>query len=78
MFPSMHILRKSTYRNSPGYKEHQLANHVTANNTTIFDVIAIILFQQTEVTSMIQYVVAIFSSECFLHHKEDLKWTSML
>ena len=35
-------------------------------------------FQQIEVTILIQDVVAIFSSDCFLQHKEGLKWASML
>ena len=39
---------------------------------------AIILFQQIEVTTLIQDVVTIFSSNCFLHHKDGLKWALML
>ena len=38
----------------------------------------IILFQQIEVTSLIQDVVGILSSDFFLHHKVDLKWASLL
>ena len=38
----------------------------------------IILFQQIEVTSLIQDVVAILSSDLLLHHKIDMKWASLL
>ena len=80
MFPST-ILEGQLIAVQQNTCSGQLANHVTANNTTILnkiDTTAMILFQQIEVTLLIQDVVAIFSSDCFLHHKEDLKLASML
>ena len=48
----------------------------TRLNTIVMAVIT--LFRQIEVTTLIQDVVAILSSDCFLQHKEGLKWASML
>ena len=48
----------------------------TRLNTIVMAMIT--LFRQIEVTTLIQDVVAIFSFDCFLHHKEGLKWASML
>ena len=80
MFPSTFLESQLTavHQGPQNTCSGQLAKHVTANNTTIFDTTAIILFQQIEVTLLIQDVVAIFSFEYFLQHKEDLKWASML
>ena len=71
MFPStilesqLTAVHQGTYNSCSG----QLANYVAANSTTILnkvDTTVIILFQQIEVTTLIQDVVAVFNSECFL------------
>ena len=69
MFPSM---------SSENYNDTTMCQYFNSMNCMIVLNKIDILFQQIEVTSLIQDVVAILSYDCFLHHKAGLKWASVL
>jgi len=78
MFPSMFLENQLIRQFSREHRTLVRTSWQTMLQQTILNTIVIFSFKQIEVTTLIQDVVAIFSSECFLQHKEGLKWASML